>query len=473
MKQKLMPAMAMFVALAIFTASCKKENDKLPGGNTQTEILTVQNKGKSIEKLSAEYFASHEDEKENQEKLISVTTEFLGANKETPQFENKKPCHIQPIYAYGIDGVAYYEVWFTEDDETVKGWILVSATDKDLPMVNFSNGKPYSSNLMSDTLSSDKIYRFGVSYFVLERNGQKVKDYGVMPAAVFTNTTEKSSGGTDENGNVTLESDGDGSNLKEGIDYTPINDYQSLKQLYPEYYYSAERVSSAQSLGSISSNSKAAPSIPGATPPPANYKYRYVTGQFSYFLQIPPNTGHNTTSCYSGCNNNAWASLYGWWDLNKGKGNLIPTTAEGEASPQFNNTTDRKNAVDPVQMQIRSLAGTYCSGTTGNTYWSRMHKGYLYAKNLGYGYSASWYHCWFSGCSSSLANIATQGIANNGYPVIIGANSHMYVGYGWMQDPANTQYTYALCYPAWKENHDDDVWIHWRDFCAATRLEIY
>lgn len=470
MKQKFKLAIVLCLAMASIFSSCKKEQDRVPGGQTQTEQVQTENKGSSIEELSDDYFRKHEDEKENADKLISVTKDFIALNGQTEEFLGKKPCKIQPIYSYGIDGVAYYEVWFTKDDNTVEGWILVSTTEKDLPLVNFSHARPYSANFRYDLQEGDKIYRFGVSYFVLERNGQKVADYGKMPSVLFTSGSENGGGGIDLNGELTTEGDSNGANLREGEDYQSINSYESLKQYFPESYFNGGRTDAAKSMRQDISARKADVANARVTD---DYQYRWVSGPFCYYTQIPPNTGYNTFSCYSGCNNNAWACLYGWWDLNRGKSTLIPTTSTGEASPQYRNTAARQNSVDPVQMEIRSLAGTFCSGDQGSTYWSSMHKGYQYAKNKGYGYSTQWYYCWFSGCNSTLANIVTDGIANNGTPVIVGANSHMYLGYGWAQMPGNTRATWAYCYPAWSENHSDDVWIPWQDFKASTKMFVY
>jgi|GEM_PF-2943246 len=454
--------------LGILLSSCKKDREQAPVTNNQTETVIAADAGQAIETLSEEYFRKHSDEKENEEQLITVTKDFLAYNQGTEEFGRKKPCRIQPIYAYGVEGVAYYEVWFTEDDNTVKGWMLVSATEKDLPLLNFSNGIPYSSRLLEEAQEGDKVYRFGVSYFVLERNGNKVSEYGQMPDVYSVGGTE--SGGKSKNGNVAYDGDNSGANLREGVDYYEITGYESLKSIFPKVYFTEERVSDSRSMRmEIRSRRE---TVANARIADA-YSYAWVNGPFCYYTQIPPVSGYNPFSCYSGCNNNAWASLYGWWDLNRGKVNLIPTSFEGEAIPQFMNTIARRYAVEPVIMRIRSLCGTYCKKDVGMTKWSNMHKGYLYVGEKGYGHDAWWRWCDNSGCHSYLADIVTDGIANNGTPVIIGANSHMYVGYGWAQMPNNTNATWAYCYPAWQENHNDDVWIHWRDFNASTRIFVY
>lgn len=466
MKNKMKLVVVAGLLMGAFLSSCKKDREQTPAANKQTEVVLAADAGQAIEALSEEYFRKHSDEKENEGQLITVTKDFLAYNQGTEEFGRKKPCRIQPIYAYGVEGVAYYEVWFTEDDNTVKGWMLVSATEKDLPLLNFSNGIPYSSRLLEGAQEGDKVYRFGVSYFVLERNGNKVSEYGQIPDAYAK--SESGGGGKGKNGNIAV--DGDDSNLRRADDYYEITDYESLKSVFAKVYFTEDRASEAQNMRmeirsrkEIAANARIADA----------FNYAWVNGPFCYYTQIPPRTGHNTFACYSGCNNNAWASLYGWWDLNRGKANLIPTTSDGEASPQYRNTAARKNSIDPVIMRLRHLSGTYCKKDEGMTKWSNMHRGYFYADEHGYNSDVWWRWCDKDGCHVWLADIVTDGIANNGTPVIIGANSHMYVGYGWAQLPTDTRSTWAYCYPAWQENHNDDVWIHWKDFNATTRIFLY
>jgi hypothetical protein len=124
-------------------------------------------------------------------------------------------------------------------------------------------------------------------------------------------------------------------------------------------------------------------------------------------------------------------------------------------------------------MYIRSVSYTYCGSGTGWTKWSDTWRGSQYAPYKGYGYLYQYYWCNSAGCNVTLANILTDGVANNYRPVYIGANSHAYVGYGWAQWSGNTDWTLAYCYPGWSENNNDDVWIWWHDFNAAVKMFVY
>lgn len=464
---------------AILFHSCQRKSEfteNVPATQT-TESSLLGGQATTIEALCDQYFKTHKEEAAHAEKIISVTNEFFAINQQAKEFRDKKPARIQPIYAYGIDGVAYYEIWFTEDNKNPKGWILISATDKDYPLVNFSQGIPYSSHMLNEFNQNNKIYRFGVSYYAMEKNGQKIAEYGKMPSYIpNAGARELEGGGAEDSRNPNKGAKRIETEPKEGIDYSVITSYESLKQLYAKNYYSNKRGAAAQDM-----NRRLFPATghgeavrTGANlKTTGEYQYRWVPGSSAYYTQIEGSTGYNYFPCWSGCSNNAWASIYGWWDANRGKSALIPTTSTGEASPLYRNTTARRNVVDPAQMYIRSLSGTYCSDGAGATSVSNVYKGVFYAPYKGYGYYYSYQWCSSGGCNVNLANIVTDGIANNYNPVHIGANSHAYVGLGWAQWSDHTDWTLAYCYPGWREDDNDNVWIWWRDMVTATRLSVY
>ena len=476
---KRMPFLGLLLFVAFMLFSCKREaeNTQTPPSTKTEESSLLGGKATTIEALCEEYFKIHKEEAANAAKIIAVTNEFFAINQQTKEFENKKPARIQPVYAYGIDGVAYYEIWFTEDNKTPMGWILTSATDKDYPLVNFSQGIPYSSHMLNESNKGNKIYRFGVSYYAMEKDGQKIADYGKMPSFIANANRELEGSGSEDSKNPDKGAKKSTVEAQEGVDFTVITGYESLKQLYAKNYYSAKRGISAQEMNRrvfpINGHGEAVIMQGANLKTTAQYNYRWVPGYKAYYTQIPAYTSSNNFPCWSGCSNNAWTSIYGWWDANRGKSTLIPTTSTSEASPLYRNTTARKNVIDPVQMYIRSLSGTYCGDGTGWTAFSNVYKGVFYAPAKGYGYYYRYQWCNSTGCSVDLANIVTEGIANNYNPVHIGANSHAYVGLGWSQWSDNTDWTWAYCYPGWSENDNDNVWIWWRDLNSATRLDIY
>lgn len=165
--------------------------------------------------------------------------------------------------------------------------------------------------------------------------------------------------------------------------------------------------------------------------------------------------------------------MFGWWDINQGKTNLIATTSTGEGCPTTRNNMQRRDVVDPVQMWFRGHCDTYCSSGGGWTKWSKAWKGYEWADNEGYGWSYWYQWCNNPGCDVDLADILVDCIGNNLRPAHIGANSHFYVGTGFAQWSTNTDWTWVYCYPGWSTNHNDDIWIYWRDLNASTKVFVY
>lgn len=441
---------------------------------------------KSFEKYCKEFFAKNKEYKNSSDTIIHLTNEFMAINEGTKEFSGKIPFKIFPIYSYGIEGVAYYEVWLTKDGKNPKGWSLLSVTNRDYPLVNFSHeGIPYSKKVIDIAEkqgvrydSSLRIYRFGVSYFSLEnKEGEKIADFGEMPQFVPIDVDISNGGkGDSRTKTITEKAKTDTLELREGVHYYTIDNYDDLKKYFPSSYFTKKREKVSQDmLKRIFPQDKHGEAFfylksTGHNP---YYIYRWISGTQCLYTQIPGNSSFNYTGCWSGCNNNAWAGLFGWWDLNRNKTNLIPTTSTGEGCTTLRNTRQRRDVVDPVQMWLRGTCGTYCSSGGGWTKWKNAWKGYEWADNQGYGYSYWYQWCNSAGCDVDLADILVDCIGNNYRPAHIGANSHFYIGTGFAQWSTNTDWTWVYCYPGWSTNHNDDVWISWHDLNSATKVFVY
>lgn len=458
----------LFLVLANFQISLT--HDKI-------EVLLVNN----YSNFSEENFLKGV-KKEIAELIDRRTKEFFGINWETKEFSGKRPYKIYPIYAYGIKDVAYYEVWLTKEGKRTEGWMLLSVTDKDYPLVNFSHdGTPYSqkvlnkaSKLRIDLKPSYRIYRFGVSYFALEDSkGNMLADYGEMPTWLPLDIEIGGSGKGDSKSGI-FEREEKKVELIEDIHFKLIDSYDKLKKHFPESYFTPRRAGLAKEmLMRIFPEKDHGEAYRKKRNP--HYIYRWITDYWNQCLytQIPANSSYNWANCWSGCNNNAWASLYGWWDKNMGKPNLIPTTSTGEGCPTYRNTGVRRVVVDPVQMWFRGTCSTYCSGGGGWTKWKNAWKGYKWTENQNYGYSYWYQWCNSAGCDVDLADILVDCIGNNYRPAHVGANSHFWVGTGLAQWTTNTDWTWVYCYPGWREDHNDDVWIWWHDLNSSTKVFVY
>ncbi len=458
--------------------SCKRE-EKAEQKKEEPVDLT------KFEAYCKDYFVKDTTYRDFSKTITQRTREFMAINEGTKEFAGKTPFKIFPVYSYGVEGVAYYEVWLTRDGKKPEGWLLFSATDKDYPLVNFSHeGIPYSFKVAQRakdkgiTVDSNyKTYRFGVSYYSLEdRDGKKVSDFGEMPGFVPKDIDLSSEGKGDSETAGEAEGEmADTVKLIDGVHYNSINSYDDLKKYFEESYFTPKRSENAremvQRIFPEDKHGEAYNYIKGIGA--GEYTYRWIGGTQCLYTQIPANTSFNYTGCWSGCNNNAWAGLYGWWDLSQGKTNLIPSTSTGEGCPTTRSSQQRRDVIDPVQMWFRGTCETYCSGGGGWTQWKKAWYGYKYTSSRGYGYSYWYQWCNSSGCNVNLANILVDCIGNNNKPAHIGANSHFYVGTGFAQWTTNTDWTYVYCYPGWSTDHSDDVWIYWRDLNSVTRVYVY
>ncbi len=429
--------LSTYVLLLLLVVSCEKIGQEAIVN--QTVEMSRIDKFKS---LSEAYFNTHPDESARAQKVTQRGVDFLQYNQNDTDLKGKSILSLQPVYAHGIKGVAYYEIWFTQDGVTPKGWVLLSATDQDLPVVAYSGGIPYSYHLKSTPApEGSKTYQFGVSYYVLESpDGIKLAEYGSMPASL----PDPASIGTYRSGRLS----------EKDVKMVAIDNYEKLKQVFPSVYYTPEMMEAARTTEIA----------------PDGYDYNYITGEVGYFKQIPPYTSVNQKKCYSGCVNNAWLNLYSWWDTNKGIEDLIPTTSTGEKSCRMRNTPERQQATDPVQMELARDGSTYCNGDQGTTFLWNCQNGKAYASRKGYEIDYNYVSRILS--CSSCRDIAYSGIADNKEPALVGTLSHMYVGYGTKRNPAVTNDVWIKCYPGWKENADDDVWLSWSSLHFSMKISI-
>ena len=154
------------------------------------------------------------------------------------------------------------------------------------------------------------------------------------------------------------------------------------------------------------------------------------------YNQFPAGSSPNTSACWSGCGATAWAMVFGWFDRNKSWDWWLYRQNGGFGT----------NVVAPLVMdtgvrnmtwEIRNYMGTFCSGSGGATYYTRMIDAYKYVQPRA---ASGWQMktrydptglCWFGACNGArdLARNAILG----GIPAILGENNHYPMAYGFAQ----------------------------------------
>jgi len=312
--------------------------------------------------------------------------------------------------------------------------------------------------------SGRKVYRFGGAYFTAEdAQGRLVSEYGNRPRLV--QSRDLTGSGTNDRHEPLAEP-----TPEQTARESRAVSYPELRQVFGPQYFTPERARVASEHRARAERETASAT---ATDP---YNYRWISASWAqtHYQQIPSNTAPNNNACWSGCQNNAWANIYGWWDRHMGKGNLIPTTSAGETTAQDRNTSARAAVVDPIQMWVHARSGTYCNGSDGWTLWRNGWRGADYPYyGVGYGWRYQYRWCDSAGCNAELRTLAQESIGVHAAPAHVGANAHFYVAYGLAEHSTNPDWVWVYGYPGWQTSSADDTWIYWRDLHSTTLLLVY
>ncbi len=197
------------------------------------------------------------------------------------------------------------------------------------------------------------------------------------------------------------------------------------------------RSTNRQQVSAASTAAPLAPRAPDGSWGP--WRYWWVPGNPGgiVYNQFPAGSWPNTSSCWSGCGATAWAMVFAYFDIYKSWDWWLY---------RQNGSVSGANVVAPWVMdtgvrnmtwEIRNYMGTFCSGSGGATYFTRMIDAYKYVQPRA---QSGWQMktrydptglCWFGACNGArdLARGAIQG----GIPAILGENNHFPMAYGFAE----------------------------------------
>ena len=384
-----------------------------------------------------------------QELRDRVLKDLIESFKDLKGFSHARASTITNMYDTDGSNVAYYEAKLVDISGAPCGYAVLSATEDDLPVVEFSeSAQPYSERFAAKIGHSNfRMIWFDPAYVTAEdAQGKLLAEIGDRPTLMPKNMYEKKSRG--EGGNrydvsvrtVPLRV------LPSQVRRVTNWSHAELKRAFIRRRPSPRLVQSAWSAVK-------SPNSPCVT---SEYGPDMTSTARTYFLQIAKNTPPNNNDHASGCGPTAWMNLFGWHDKN-----WCNTILQG--STTYNDAT-----IDNLTMELHDRLGTYepwwTFGADGGFTWpGDMGKGIDFAKSR-FGHDCGyWYrYDWWNTDEPWVFRVARDA-ARSGRPFIVGyySDRHYAIGYkirectkhGWQE------HSWIRIYPAWDTNDSDDKWI--------------
>ncbi len=237
------------------------------------------------------------------ELIVKVANELLISHKDLPGFSSASIRGIHPIYDLDGQNVRYYEVKFSSPTKRNNGYAIISASEKDLPVVEFSHQGITHHERFTNRISGKqfKVVRFGPTYFTAEdpNTGEFLDAIGTppfqLPEELKVHVRSEIS---DHRASTrpTLELPLRISKIKYQISKikTTRRAYPILKSTYTSHLTVAPSELRRQWEIAKSPHS------------PCTYEYHWVDGftpgqeSHTYFTQLPPRTPPNNDPWYSG-----------------------------------------------------------------------------------------------------------------------------------------------------------------------------
>ena len=244
---------------------------------------------------------------------------------------------LHPIYSPGLRGVSHYEAKFSSPANVDCGYALVSATDLDFPVAEVVEKGPTRFEVLRNRTGTRKFraVRLGPEYLAAEGPGREfLTGIGHPPHA-------------HANGKPAIERDESRSRgsaarrrgYLEPSEPRPIDRGYEVPRRSGRLSYRAVRKRYSVSLSPSDRVRTAWKEFDGLTSIPAQANVRWADGIANrpFIKQIPPETGANQFSSWSGCGATVWLNLIAWHD--QWSSEIL------EGQPRFNNAH-----IDHLQM---------------------------------------------------------------------------------------------------------------------------
>lgn len=374
-----------------------------------------------------------------------LAEDVLADFRELKGFANAHVSDIRPMYDLNGRDVMYYEVKFSSPQLKDNGYAIISATQADLPVVQFSEtGRTHYERLRELTTHEDfRMVRFGPMYITAEtRKGKLLAEIGERPALVPSELQvhfreEVKKGSALARLPKKLRTD-----LTRFREEAEASDYVTYKLRFRQPDRNTAAIREAWKKATKPKSN-----------PGCSYDHFQADGydNHAYYLQIDPNTPPNDTLHASGCGPTAWMNIFGWHDLN-----WRPDILSGMH-------TINDDYIKQLTMDLHDYLGTIWMFGQGFTWPGDIKKGHDFARSHLDHDCDHWYRVdWWNTDEDWVFEVA-RSMARARRPFIVGyyQDWHYAIGHGILECKTHgwKKHSWLNIYPAWSEDDNQDMWI--------------
>lgn len=377
---------------------------------------------------------------------------------------------VFPVYEMDGETLAYYEVKVRTGRGDDAGYVMLSATEKDTPVVEFSHhGLTHHERFAREIDGDFRMLRFGPGYVVAEdAQGRLLAEIGfrppILPDEVMKELQELPREEGEQRPGTKPERMDEPEPLRQAMPEQweePLPYDQWKSKLDPSAFFRPTeedilwewdlvRTLYKQSIMPVRSTTVS------ASDRRCRMTIDWAAGiaNMPYLLQIPGKTPPNNNRCASGCGPTAWMNIYSWHRRNFV---FVPYDSSRYNTAWLNDRT----------MGIRSYLGTFGIGCQGFTWPHRMRRGIPYAESR---FGLDVYYFWrfdlggiFRKPDTNWVFQVARSMGLSQRPFIVGywSDLHYAVGLGVMQCLEHTwqRHSWVYIYPAWSPNDSQNKWI--------------
>ncbi|MBI2571470.1 MAG: carbohydrate binding domain-containing protein [Candidatus Schekmanbacteria bacterium] len=408
-------------------------------------------------------------------------------------FENRRISHLTPLVHPRTRQVMYFEADLATDDAEAAGSIVLSATRRDAPIVEFAPRGKSRREQLQERLGRPDLYLvyFSPGYSAaIDAAGNLRGELGQRPQVLpgELRVHSRSEGRVGEGRDVHSQSGGSSSVGRTRPAASDDSSFAALADAYDERYRRGgqhrERRLAARWQLAEQAFARAAATTPTsrlrnaatvaatASTPAASFDYYFAQDydydkaiseetqkqNHTYFKQLPGDHDPNPNSYYSGCSATSWMNLIGWYDLHWKPG-ILTGAHEQNISPD-------DSYINDMTVELSEYLGVAMAPfdwDAGFLWPADMELGYSFIRDrLDHDPSGSYRQDWFDTDENWVYEVARSYLIDKQLPVTVGyyEDWHYTTAFGIAEDSSDWEGdAYLWIHPNWNESESQDKWI--------------